>query len=182
MASNIVANEVSITQDIAWGEARIESSMERLQEMHARLRNLRDAVSRLVDPMLVQQHSPEELYNTFATNVTTTKADVQGFARLFRDDESKELFKRAAESRAQNSENIRGWRVTEHEDWLDVRNVDVPGNLGTAGTTESDPNISQITTKEDLHAAMERFRKDHPGIDGSFDEVSKNLTVANLRH
>ncbi|CAL8581366.1 hypothetical protein XPA_007065 [Xanthoria parietina] len=144
MDSAATANEVTATPEAAWSEAHLESSMAQLQEMHARLCKLRDAVSRLVDPMLVQQNSPEDLYNDFARNVNRTQADVQELTRLVRSERSKEIFERAAESRAQNGGDIRGWRVTEHEDWLDVRGPDGPKDVNAVGTTGSnaDPSSS----------------------------------------
>lgn len=128
--------------------------------------------------MLVQQSSPEELYNDFARNVTRTQTDVQEFTRLIRSDKSKEIFERAAESRAQNSGDIRGWRVTEHEDWLDVRGVDVPRDVRADGTTGPNSNSSPRTSIEDLRAAMEQFQNSHPGVDSSLDEVSKTMMVS----
>ncbi|KAL8790787.1 MAG: hypothetical protein Q9213_000411 [Squamulea squamosa] len=136
MGSTAASHGIAATQEMLWDEARIESSMAHLQNMHARLTHLRDAVSRLVNPMLVQQTSPEELYANFAKNVTKTQTEVQDFTKLFKNDKSNETFERAAESRLQNSENIRGWRVTEHEDWLDVHNVNSAKD-GTTGWSDS---------------------------------------------
>ncbi|KAL8690560.1 MAG: hypothetical protein Q9224_004379 [Gallowayella concinna] len=170
-------DEPTQSQETAWNETRIESSLARLQELHARLSNLRDTVSRLVDPMLVQQASPEELYMSFASNVTTTQSDIQDFTKLVHDEGSQEIFSRAAESRLQDGEDIRGWRVTEHEAWLDVRNVDSPMALGADGTIAPDQDVPRDLTVEELRATMERFKKAHPGIDGSLDEVSESLTV-----
>lgn len=38
MDSTAASNEATATQEVAWNEARIESSMAQLQEMHARVR------------------------------------------------------------------------------------------------------------------------------------------------
>ena len=123
--------------------------------------------------MLVQQNSPEDLYNDFARNVNRTQADVQELTRLVRSERSKEIFERAAESRAQNGGDIRGWRVTEHEDWLDV-----PRDVNAVGTTGSNADPSSRTSIEDLRAAIEQFKNDHPGIDSSLDETSKTMMVS----
>ncbi|KAL8818399.1 MAG: hypothetical protein Q9223_002953 [Gallowayella weberi] len=195
MEVHTATDEPTETPETAWNEARIESSLARLQELHARvclsyihrleqllmttlqLSSLRDTVSRLVDPMIIQKSSPEELYMSFASNATTIKSDIQDFTRLVHDDGSKELFRKAAESRLQNSEDIRGWRVTEHEEWLDVRNVDSPVALGTNGTVAPDEDVPRDFTIEELRATMERFKTAHSSIDGSLDEVSKALMV-----
>ncbi|KAL8813565.1 MAG: hypothetical protein Q9200_000174 [Gallowayella weberi] len=177
MEVHTATDEPTETPETAWNEARIESSLARLQELHARLSSLRDTVSRLVDPMIIQKSSPEELYMSFASNATTIKSDIQDFTRLVHDDGSKELFRKAAESRLQNSEDIRGWRVTEHEEWLDVRNVDSPVALGTNGTVAPDEDVPRDFAIEELRATMERFKTAHSSIDGSLDEVSKALMV-----
>ncbi|KAL8861492.1 MAG: hypothetical protein Q9178_002016 [Gyalolechia marmorata] len=176
MESTVTANEATAMQEPAWNEARIESSMAQLQEMHARLCNLRDAVSRLVDPMLVHQTSPEELYTTFAKNVTRTQTDVQEFRKLYHDGKSKEIFERAAKSRSQYSGDIRGWRVTEHEDWLDLRDLDIPRDV-RAERAGPDSNSPPDPSVEDLRAAVEQFKNNHPGIDASLDNDIKDITV-----
>ncbi|KAL8879811.1 MAG: hypothetical protein Q9198_002649 [Flavoplaca austrocitrina] len=182
MESVIPSTEAMTTHEAVWNEARVESSMAQLQEMHARLCNLRDTVSRLVDPMLIQQSSPEELYHGFSSNVTRTQTDVQKFAELARSDRSKEIFKRAAESRAQNSEDIRGWRVTEHEDWLDIPGADVPKDVRANEMSTMESNSPPRTSVEDLSAALEHFKSSHPGADGSFDENSKAIMVLLVGH
>ncbi|KAL8659250.1 MAG: hypothetical protein Q9226_000520 [Calogaya cf. arnoldii] len=182
MESTTASNEATATQETEWNEARIEFSMAQLQEMHARLCKLRDAVSCLVDPMLVRQASPEELYNEFAKNVNKTQTDVQEFARLVHCDKSKEIFERAAESRLQNSGYIRGWRVTEHEDWLEVGRVDIPKDVRADGTAGTNPNSPPRTSIEDLRAAIEQFKENHTGIDGSLDEGSKTIMVSEFGH
>lgn len=127
--------------------------------------------------MLIQQTSPEKLYTHFARNITTTRTEIQDFARLLQHDRTKELFQRAEESRSQKSEDIRGWRVTEHEDWLDVRIVDTPMKTRMDGTVGSDQDISLDLTVEELRATIERFQKNRPGIDCSLDEGSETFTV-----
>ncbi|KAL8774520.1 MAG: hypothetical protein Q9209_000893 [Squamulea sp. 1 TL-2023] len=176
MGSTVASNGIAATQETLWDEARTVSSMAHLQELHARLTHLRDAVSRLVDPMLVQQTSPEELYTNFATNVTKTQTEVQDFTKLFKNDKSNETFQRAAESRSQNKDGIRGWRVTEHEDWLDVGKVDAPKDGRGEGPIGSNLDVPHSINIEDLRTAMERFKKNHPDLRGSFDETSWNMT------
>ncbi|KAL8895608.1 MAG: hypothetical protein Q9207_008097 [Kuettlingeria erythrocarpa] len=125
-----------------WDEARIESALARLQEMHAQLRHLRDAVPRLIDPMLVQQPSPEDLYSTFATNVTTIHSDVKDFSITFQNSVFQEILMKAEKSRAESKEDIPSWRVTEHEDWLDVRGADTPMDAAMGGTNGAVPDAS----------------------------------------
>lgn len=132
--------------------------------------------------MLIQQTSPEELYSGFSSNVTSYQTDVQTFAELARSDRSKEIFKRAAESRAQNSEDIRGWRVTEHEDWLDIPGADVPKDVRANEMSTIESNSPSQTSVENISAAIEHFKSSHPGADGSFNENSKTITVSLVGH
>ena len=128
--------------------------------------------------MLVQQTSPEELYTSFARNVTRTQTDVQELTKLFHHGKSKEIFERAAESRSRYSGDIRGWRVTEHEDWLDSRDLDIPKDVGVgADRAGPDLNSPPNPSEEDLRAAVEQFKRDHPGIDASLDDDIKDMTV-----
>ncbi|KAL8994093.1 MAG: hypothetical protein Q9169_005849 [Polycauliona sp. 2 TL-2023] len=167
MESTATSNEAATMQEAAKDEARLESSMAQLHEMHVRLRNLRDTVTRLVDPMLVERKSPEEFYHDFIRNVTKTQTDVRVFTDFVRNDKSRDVFERAAESRALNSENITGWRVTEHEDWLDIPSAETPKDRRVDETTRTDSNLPARTSMEDLRAAMERMKSSHPSIEGT---------------
>ncbi|KAL8835702.1 MAG: hypothetical protein Q9170_003204 [Blastenia crenularia] len=179
MAATMTVSALEAEQETQWNEAQIESALARLQGMHAQLRHLRDVVPRLIDPMLSQQSSPEDLYAAFASNVSIVQSDIKDFSRFFQSSEYKEIFQKAEESRAQSNEVIRGWRVTEHADWLDVRNVDSPMNLGGETTNSSDPHASEKTTlgSDDLHAAIDRFKKANTGIEVALDEDSKLMKI-----
>ncbi|KAL8762621.1 MAG: hypothetical protein Q9184_001422 [Pyrenodesmia sp. 2 TL-2023] len=165
--------------DSQWNEAQIESALARLQEMHAQLRLLRDAVPRLIDPMLVQQPSPEDLYSTFATNVTTIKSDVKDFSITFQNSESQEILQKAEKSRAESKEDIPSWRVTEHEGWLDVRGVDTSMDIAMGGMNGADPDADQEASidLDYLRAATERSQKANPSVDFSLDEKSNMIKV-----
>ncbi|KAL8725906.1 MAG: hypothetical protein Q9181_006242 [Wetmoreana brouardii] len=182
MAADVAMSEAPTHPETEWSEARIESAMARFHEMHAQLRHLREAVPRLIDPMLVQQTSPEDLYSTYATNVTVTRSDVNDFSKLYSEDATRELFRQAEKSRAENSEEIRGWKVTEHDDWLDLSRVEIPLNAGANARVGQYKSVDQDVTIEGLHAAMEKFTKAHPDVEGSFDEDTKTLMVHSLRY
>ncbi|KAL8919236.1 MAG: hypothetical protein Q9208_006897 [Pyrenodesmia sp. 3 TL-2023] len=165
--------------DNQWNEAQTESALARLQEMHAQLRHLRDAVPRLIDPMLVQQPSPEDLYSTFATNVTTIQSDVKDFSITFQNSESQEILHKAEKSRAESNQDVPSWRVTEHEDWLDVRGIDTPKDIAMSGMNGADPGVDQeaSTDLNYLRATIEKFKKGHPGVEFFLDEKSKTIKL-----
>lgn len=129
--------------------------------------------------MLVSQPSPEGLYNTFATNVTTISSDVKYFSKIHQDNGFQEILKKSEKSRAASDEDIPGWRVMEHEDWLDARNVDTIIDVAIDGTNEADPGVNQeaSTELEFLRAAIERLKQGNPSIEVFLDESSRTMKV-----
>ncbi|KAL9613663.1 MAG: hypothetical protein Q9167_001792 [Letrouitia subvulpina] len=177
MTTMTLPAEIPPKVDSEWDDSKIMSSLARLQEMHAQLRHLRDTFPRLVDPMLVQQSSPENLYATFSSSVGTTTTDVKNFTRLINDARSRDILKRAKESRAENSDSIIGWDPTEHEDWLEVHGGDSPGDI-TMGDTQDIQQESDSHTVEGLRAALQKFQLNHPGIQTSLDENNRCFKMA----
>lgn len=104
---------------------------------------------------------------------------MKNFSESFRDDEYRELLKKAEDIRAQSSEDIPAWRVTEHEDWLDVRNVASLMDIAAdeRNGADSDVNEKAITEPGYLRAAIGKFRKDNPSIEASLDENSRIVMV-----
>lgn len=129
--------------------------------------------------MLVQQPSPEDLYSTFATNVTTIHSDVKDFSITFQNSVFQEILQKAENSRAESKEDIPSWRVTEHEDWLDVRGADTPVDSAMGGTHGAPPDASQeaSTQLEFLRASTKRFNEANPCIEFSLNEKSKTIKV-----
>ncbi|KAI4199470.1 MAG: hypothetical protein LQ350_004611 [Teloschistes chrysophthalmus] len=140
MASQVAHAGETMATDTDWDETRMESAMARLQEMHVQLR---DAIPQLVNPMLVPHPSPEGLYSNYAQNVATTRSIAKELSDLYHEDETREMFKRGEESRAQNTE-VPIWQVAEHEDWLDVRKVDTPFKTSTVDSAITLPAPDHI--------------------------------------
>lgn len=136
----------------------------------------------LVDPLLAQHASPEELYSTYSRNALETAKAIKTFAKFVQESSSQETLKRAKESRAINPEEITPWIVTEHPNWLEMRE---PDTEGAATSKEGElPNSEAIMfpTAENVAAAVERFRTKHPGIetggDSSTVEVKLELSIS----
>lgn len=92
--------------------------------------------------MLTTQSSPVTFYSQFVNVATKTAKDIQDFKNLVEGDRSQEMLKKAKRSRAENPEGIRGWMVTEHPDWLEVKSEDVTldpvaGNETTSARSEA---------------------------------------------
>jgi Ser-tRNA(Ala) deacylase AlaX len=60
----------------------------------------------------------EILFQKFAAAAATANEEIKQFKRLIEDDESKKIFERAKDSRAENPRGITQWRIVEHPDWL----------------------------------------------------------------
>ena len=93
-------------------------------------------MSRVVQPLLSKQSSPENLYSQFSHIATTTTKDVQDFAKLIEGDRSQEILKKTKESRAEKPERMKGWMAIEHPDWLEIKTeeatLDAVAQFGTA--------------------------------------------------
>ncbi|KAL8646839.1 MAG: hypothetical protein Q9210_005904 [Variospora velana] len=182
MAAVYAVSDPPASMENEWNEAEVQSALARLHDMHIQLRHLRDAVPRLIEPMLVHQRSPEDLYTTFATSVITIRSDLKAFSAAYQEDRYQEVLKRAAESRVQNNEDIPAWKVTEHEDWLDVRKVDSTMDTTPDRTTGIDIGVSPPPTTDpaSLRASIERFKQGNPNIEVSLDETTRKMKVVAL--
>ena len=88
-------------------------------------------MSRVLHPMLTAQSSPVTFYSQFLQVATKTAKEIQDFTTMIEGDQSQEVLKKAKRSRSENPEGIRGWLVTEHPDWLEVKSEDVTQDTGT---------------------------------------------------
>ncbi|KAL1878825.1 hypothetical protein VTK73DRAFT_7478 [Phialemonium thermophilum] len=102
-------------------EDSLESSLERLNELHLQVRNLRSALPRLLQPLSVQHSSPEELFSSLKHAVLETKGDLDEFRDAFTNEESRKIFDQANESRKANPKGIRPWRALDNPDWTAVK-------------------------------------------------------------
>lgn len=94
-------------------------------------------MAQVVHPLLIAQSSPETLYAQFSHVAMTASNDVQEFAKLVECHQSQEILTKANGSRAENSEGIKGWMVTEHPDWLEMKSRLT--HLDPAGQPENTP-------------------------------------------
>lgn len=90
-----------------------------IDKLCSQLRQLRNTFPTLLQPLLQDHASPENLYNGFVENATCAAKKITGFVSFIGEDQSREVLDRAKESRAENKDGIKGWMVTQHADWLD---------------------------------------------------------------
>lgn len=74
----------------------------------------------MVDPMILRQSSPEDLYLKFSKVALNTTKDLQSFADLMKQDQSQTILSHAERRKAENPDEIRNCMINDHEYWLDV--------------------------------------------------------------
>ena len=131
----------------------------------------------MIRPMHTDHASPEDLYASISRSATTAVNDVRNFTKLMQDPQTQEVLTRAKESRAQNSEGIMGWLVTQHEDWLDRPVEDAVADLRLNDTSETPDYTAESMEKENVAIIVDKFRDDHPGIEISQDEAVGQIKV-----
>lgn len=102
----------------AWDEARLEAAMKQLKLLHIKVRQLRDTIPRMIDPLIKKQPSPDVMFAAFMKSVNEAQAEIKEFTELMRDETSKEVFTHASKSREQNPAGIVPWKHAEHPDWF----------------------------------------------------------------
>lgn len=138
---------------------------------------LRETFSRVMDSVLVNPATPDLLHSNFSRAAIGAAQDIKSFTQLMEDGRSTEVIEMANESRAKNGEGIVGWKVTEYEDWLDVKKEDACGGTNVEKEALSMIEAGSGPGVEELRAGLDRFRQIHAGIEASLDEQSKTLKV-----
>ena len=95
------------------------------------------------------------------------------------DHRNRGILDRAKESRAESSEGITGWKVTEHKNWLDVPKEASPKE--SADKSEEDNSQVNGSKEEDLRAALKKLEGNSAGIETSLATDGSNvMEVINL--
>lgn len=131
-----------------------------------------------MDSVLVDPPSPDQLHSNFSQAANGAAQAIKNFTLLVEDGRTKDVMEKAKESRARNGEDITGWRVTEHEDWLDVKHAD--GNDDVDKEEEGAVEAGVVLSVEDVNAALDKLRSTHTGIEASLNEDSGTVTVSYL--
>lgn len=166
-------------------EASLHASLGRLQEMHvavssssivsqslkgqfvnstaSKLRRLRDTIPHVVTSIQLATSTlePAEFYAQFAYAATAAGKDIKEFMHMMSDNRAKEIFEQINKSREADGEGIDGWRVTEHEDWLDIKKVP-KDEVDSDEDMEGQGNPIKVEGREKVVAA---FRAAHPDIE-----------------
>ena len=129
-----------------------------------------------MNSVLVDPPAPEQLHLHFAQAARNAASDIKSFAQIMEDSRTKEVLERAKESKARNAEDITNWLVTEHKDWLDVKDDQLGDALDLGGDVGAAVSGAEITV-EGMQSILEKFRESHLGVEVSLEESSRTIKV-----
>ena len=129
------------------------------------LRQLRETMPRLVEPLLAHHASPEDLYSNYSSCTLDTAKAIKALTKFMQEPSSQETLKRAKISRAVNPEGIRPWMVTEHADWLEVRNIGADADAANTNSSQQEGDEIPFPSTDEISSALEKFKRNHPGIE-----------------
>lgn len=121
--------------------------------------------------MLLEQTWPDHLYHRFSQAALLGGKDIKDFTSLLRDARSQQVFDRARDSKAKSIDGIEGWKVTEHEDWLNARD-DKDNNGSPALDSFNDTDVVAATEGKvgDVGVALQQLKEAHPDVEMSLGE------------
>lgn len=130
---------------------------------------------------LVDPSSPDQLHSKFSQAANGAAQSIKQFTQLVEDASTKEVMDKAKESRMKDGEGITGWKVTEHEDWLNPKQEDDSNKSdGDEIDEEGIVETGDGPNAEDMSSLLEKFRSAHAGVEASLDEDSRTVTVGHL--
>ncbi len=120
---------------------------------------------------------PEQLHSHFIQAAAGAAGEIKSFAQTMEDTRSKDAMEKAKDSKAKNGEDITGWLVADHEDWLDMKldgaseddYIEVEASDAMVFTTDS--------TSESTEAVLEKFKESHPGIEVLLEGTRSTIRV-----
>ena len=129
-----------------------------------------------MDSVLVDPASPDQLHSNFSQAANGAAQAIKNFTLMVEDSRTKEVMDKAKESRAKTVESITGWKVTEHEDWLNLKQAD--GNDDVDKDEEGTAEAGDGPSAENVNTMLDKLRSSHAGIEVSLDEDSRTVTVS----
>lgn len=124
-------------------------------------------------PLREQHPSPEQFYSNFAKATTRAHEDMIAFQNLMQDPRNQAILDQAKKSRRENPDGITVWRVTDHPNWLDVREE---ASLKHSPNEPEEGNDDRNAVKEeDYRAALKKFEENHPTLKASIQDEGSNI-------
>ncbi|KAL2132499.1 hypothetical protein VTI74DRAFT_3742 [Chaetomium olivicolor] len=98
-------------------EQQLQEMLSQLDQMHLQLRQLRSALPRMLEPLMIKQSSPQATYAAFLQAVESTNKEITGFREAVVRPTSRDIFKTAVSSQSVNPKGIKQWRARDDPDW-----------------------------------------------------------------
>ena len=133
-----------------------------------------------MDSILVDSSAPDHLHSHFSQVALCTAKDIKSFVQLMDDSKTKEVLKKAKQSRAIDAEGITAWVVSERADWLDVAKDATSDEHDMAGESEEQDSIAADMTVEHMQARLEKFKESQTGIEAKFEDETKTIKVGTI--
>ena len=103
--------------------------------------------------------------------------NVRSFKKIIQDPQNQALFIKAKERRILDQEGIRGWSVTQHEDWLDRSVEDSVQELKLDDADEKAVDVDGASNRESVESIIDKFRANQPSTMITQDNKSGQITV-----
>ena len=195
--TSVPSGDAKPQPEAEWDEARLTSSLARLQELHIQvrrscedlllscleltapeiqLRQLRETIPSLMRVIHTEHSTPGGLYAEVSRAATDAVGDIKDFVQHMREPKSQEILRKAKDTKGKDGGAIMGWLVTQHPKWLEksvhttVEQVHVE-----AEDREEDKNAKLMA--QDPAVVVEVFRKDHPDLDVLIDQEAQEIKV-----
>ena len=129
-----------------------------------------------MESVLLESSSPDQLHSNFSRAANGAAQAIKHFTQMVEDSKTRDVMEKAKQSRMENGEGITGWQVTEHEDWLDVKQQDENDDKDKEENVTAD--VGDGASTKDVNAALDRLRVAHAGVEASLAEDSRMVTVS----
>ncbi|KAI9732672.1 MAG: hypothetical protein M1834_004009 [Cirrosporium novae-zelandiae] len=156
-----------------WNEAQLVDALDRLQDMHIKMRSLRFTFQTLLRPLSQEYESPEGLFDEFVQGAIGAVGEIKNFTTFMRDDKNKAVLAKAKEAR---KDEFIIWKVNEHPDWLEPKQLH--DDKEEESNNQKEEAIQAVEhTKDDLKRVYEEFAKEHPDLKLSFIDKTKAILL-----
>ena len=142
----------------------------------------------LVDPLLAKHASPRELYSEYSGSTLETAKAIKALTKFMQEPASQDMLKKAKDSRAADGDGIQPWMVTDHVDWLEVRDSAPAVDAARQDNSRLEEEEVSFPSRHEIPPALAKFKSGHPGLEfkdldsdkGNF-EVTKSPLCASFR-
>ncbi|CAK7210692.1 hypothetical protein SCUCBS95973_000874 [Sporothrix curviconia] len=101
-----------------WNEEQLEAALAKLTEVHLKLRSLRSAIPRMVQPLTNEPPPPPEILHAKAqSTLLAAMQEVKSFREAISNEEFRKVSEHAAASRRRNGKNIKPWKARDEPEW-----------------------------------------------------------------